>query len=73
MPIQPYGQFVAPNMSGGGFNAMAAQGAGPLFNPSAGAPSWQALMAAMSRAGANGGVLPPGKNQPILLNRKIQP
>lgn len=45
VPIQPYGKFMAPNISGGGFNAMAARGAGPLFNPGAGAPSWQALMA----------------------------
>jgi hypothetical protein len=32
-PVQ--GAFQAPNVSGGGFNAMAARGAGPLFNPAA--------------------------------------
>ena len=69
LPMQPYGKFMGPNTSGGGFNAMAAQGAGSLFNPSAGAPSWQALMAAMSgTAGAQ-----PTKNQVTLPNRRIQP
>ena len=40
MPLKPYGAFVAPKVSGGGFNAMAARGAGPLFNPGIGAPKW---------------------------------
>jgi hypothetical protein len=74
MPVQPYGKFVAPNTSGGGFNAMAAQAAGPLFNPSAGAPSWQALMAAMSRAQSGAGPAQPAmKNQLTLPARRIQP
>jgi len=45
VPVQPYGKFVNPPAQGGGFNGMAARNAGPLFNPSASAPSWQALMA----------------------------
>jgi|GEM_PF-6995115 len=71
LPMQPYGKFMAPDTSGGGFNAMAAHGAGPLFNPGAGAPSWQALMAAMSRAESAGAAQP--TNRPTLLNRKVQP
>lgn len=69
MPIQPYGKFAAPDTSGGGFNSMAAQGAGPLFNPSAGAPSWPALMAAMAHPAAQ----PAMRNQPMLPSRRIQP
>ena len=45
VPIAPYGKFVNPQATGGGFNGMAARNAGPLFNPGAGAPSWAALMA----------------------------
>ena len=74
MPVQPYGKFMAPDMSGGGFNAMAARGAGSLFNPSAGAPSWQALMAAISHAASTGGgVQSATKNQLTLPARRIQP
>lgn len=74
MPIQPYGKFMGPNTSGGGFNAMAASAAGPLFDPSAGAPSWQALMAAMGRAGSSGGAAQPTtRSQPTLPSRRIQP
>lgn len=40
MPSRPYGSFTAPSRGGGLFNAMAAQAAGPLFNPGVGAPPW---------------------------------
>lgn len=70
MPMRPYGKFVAPNTSGGGFNAMAAQAAGPLFNPGAGAPSWQALMAAMGSAAS---AQPTMQRQLPLPAGRIQP
>jgi hypothetical protein len=74
MPIQPYGKFMAPDTSDGGFNAMAARAAGPLFDPSTGAPSWQALMAAVNRAGSSGGATQPAmRNQATLPARRIQP
>ena len=34
-PSMPGGSFIKPNLGGGVFNAMAANGAGPLFVPSA--------------------------------------
>jgi hypothetical protein len=40
MPLRPYGAFQAPQLGGGYFNNMAAQSAGPLFNPGVGAPAW---------------------------------
>ena len=35
IPHAPQGRFMPVNTAGGGFNAMANQGAGPLFNPAA--------------------------------------
>lgn len=73
LPMLPYGKFMAPNTSGGGFNAMAAQGAGSLFNPSAGAPSWQALMATMARAAPHtapgASLLTPAIQNPSIVRR----
>lgn len=72
MPIQPYGRFVAPPATGGGFNGMAARNAGPLFNPSAGAPSWQALMAALAQSQATQAQAP--RQIPQMVNNgKTQP
>ena len=74
LPMQPYGKFMAPDISGGGFNAMAAQAAGPLFNPGAGAPSWQALMAAMNSTPSAAGAAPAAmRSQPALPTRRVQP
>ena len=67
MPMKPHGTFVAPNTAGGGFNSMAARGAGPLFNPSIGTPKWPTQPVSPPGSQPATGTAPSGSVSPEIL------